>query len=343
MQRRYLVTCMPGTEIAREIYEKVLKVAVPDSKRLSLMSYLDAATRDEFDREIRTWIHLSNGVIAIVNRLAHNVFYGVGVAAGFGKPVILLAPSLRDVPTMLRGRHVCVFQPKDIEDGRLLSKLEPILKAMLHGSFIDQRFQDHTSVLLSDPLANPDGQVFDDPDRDEPDELELGLGYYRSKSYDKSAIHLEKALRGGNYDPDTHYFLADSWFFLGESLNPGEKQRGAYQKMQHFAHEGIRLHATDKRLRKTFGLSCMKLGDFDRAEKIFLELLTDDPEYMVARYNLACLYALQQRKSHCLQSLLDVFSRNGEWRYLARLDRDFDDVWKDELIQRAMFPCPIKL
>lgn len=309
-----------------------------------MISYLDFPIRDEFDREIRTWIHLSNGVIAILDKMALNVIYEVGVAVGFGKPVILLAPSVDDVPAMLRAKNVIIFQVGNVNSDDVRLKVAQTLNAVLHGNFIDQRFQDHTTVLLKNSDVSPTNESNSVPDTafgGEPDELELGISNYKTKRYGRAIVHLQRAMEAGNRDADTYFYLADSYFLHGESLRPGEKQRNAFQRMQHFGREGAKFHTNDKRLLKTLGLSYMKLGDFERAEKIFTELLQADPEYIIAGYNLACLHALQGQRSHCLRYLSEVFRNNGAWRYLARLDSDFDHVWEDELIQRTLFPCPI--
>lgn len=326
------------------LYFNVLKLLLPGMERLRLISYLDCPICDEFNKEIQSWIQLSNGVFAIVDKTANNVFYEIGVAEAFGKPVILIAPSPDDVPTMLRAKNVVTYYPEDPANDQVREKLGKILKAILHGTFIDQRFQDHTSLLINKTDARAhDGEppTLEESAMHECDDLENGIHFYRAKNYEKAAIYLERAMEAGNRDTDTYFYLTDAYFFQGESLPPGERQRNAYQKMQHFAREGTKFHPNDKRLRKTLGLSCMKLGDFDRAENLFTALLAEDPEYTVALYNLACLYALQQKKSHCLRFLSELFSKNPEWRYLARLDSDFDGVWDDELIQRVMFPCPI--
>lgn len=344
MDQRYFVTIMPRTDTARQLYFNVLKPLLPDKERLRLISYLDFPIRDEFDQEIRTWIHLSNGVIAIVDKTTLNVIYEIGVAKGFGKPVILIAPSPEDVPAMLRANNVVTFNPENPITAEVRDKIEKILNATLQGTFIDQRFQDHTSLLINKadrPVPDDDPSTPEKSTLSEFDDLESGINHYRSKNYDKAIIYLERAMEAGNRDAETYFYLTDAYFFLGESLPQGERQRKSYQKMQHFGREGTKFHPNDKRLRKTLGLSCMKLGDFDRAENIFMELLAEDPEYIVVAYNLACLHALQQKKSHCIRFLSEVFSKNSAWRYLARLDSDFDGVWADELIQRVMFPCPI--
>lgn len=338
MDYRFVVTCLSSHELAHKLYTNVVKPLLPDCGRLRVISYKDFPIRDRFSHEIRTLIHLSNAVIVLVDRTVPNVVYEMGVADGHGKPVILVAPNQEEPPTMLRGRNVITFNPQDPTSDNLREKLESVLKATLRGSFGDQRFQDHLSVLINKagcgaPSEEPPASGFDD--------LDAGMHYYSVKNYEKAVCFLERALEAGNRDEETYFILADAFFLLGESLSPGERQRNAYQKMQLFSREGTKLHPKDKRLRKTLGLSYMKLGNFDRAESLFNELLAEDPEYIVATYNLACLNALQQKKSHCVRLLSDLFSRNPEWRYLARLDSDFDGVWADELIQRLMFPCPI--
>ena len=337
---------MSATETARTIYANVLQPLLPNDGRLRRLSYLDFPLREEFDREIRTWIHLSNGVIAILDTVIPNVIYEIGVAVGFGKPVVLLAPDVQQIPEMLRARNVVVFQRDDPGNEQVRIKLDRILTATLHGTFNDKRFQDHAALLINNP------ELSDSPENElpqngsgviEPDDLELGISAYNAKNYPEAATHLQLAMETGNRDPDTYFYLADTYFFLGESLNPGERQRRNYQKMHHFAREGTRFHSNDKRLRKTLGLSCMKLGDFDRAEKLFTELFNEDPEFIEAAYNLACLHALQRKRTHCIRFLTEVFIKNPAFRYLARLDSDFDNVWEDELLQRIMFPCPINL
>lgn len=338
MDNRFIFTGLPSNEPAHRLYTNVIKSLLPDCGRLRLVSYLDFPIRDEFNHEIRTLIHLSNAVIVVVNRAVLNVIYEIGVADGHGKPVILVAPNVDEPPTMLRGRNVVTYNPEEPTSDNLRERLEKVLKATLQGAFMDQRFQDHISVLINKAACRAPS---DEPPVAGADDLEAGMHYYRVKNYEKAGHSLERAMEAGSRDEETYFRLADAFFLLGESLSPDERQRNAYQKMQHFSREGTKLHPKDKRLRKTLGLSCMKLGDFDRAENFFNELLDEDPEYTVAIYNLACLNALQQKKTHCVRFLSDLFSRNPEWRYLARLDSDFDGVWADELIQRLMFPCPI--
>lgn len=338
MDQRFLFTCISSQEPAHKLYTNVLKPLLPDCGRLRLISYLDFPIRDEFNHEIRTLIHLSNAVIVVVDKSVLNVIYEMGVADGHGKPVILVAPNLDEPPTMLRARNVITYNREEPTSDNLRERLEKVLKATLQGSFIDQRFQDHISVLINKAVCRAPS---DEPPPSGADDLEAGIHYYHIKNYEKAGYSLERALNAGNRDEETYFMLADAFFLLGESLSLGERQRNAYQKMQHFSREGMKLHPKDKRLRKTLGLSCMKLGDFDRAENFFNELLAEDPEYTVATYNLACLNALQHKKSHCVRFLSELFRSNPEWRYLARLDSDFDGVWADELIQRLMFPCPI--
>lgn len=344
MEKRYFVTCMPETDVAKRIYEKVLKPLMPqDSERLNLISYLDSPIIGEFDPEIRNWIHLSNGIIAIVDEKAPNVFYEIGVAVGFGKPVIILAHSTKVVPEMLRSRNVIVYDPKNLDSPVFSNKLVSALKAILNGSFIDNRFQNHTNLLIgqSAPIT-ASIPTFEETCPIIGDELEIGIQKYKQKKFDEAIKCFERGLSMGNQEADMYYFMSDSYFLLGESLQRGQRQLKAYQNMQHYAYEGHRLFEKNIQLQKNLGLSYMKLGEFNLAEKFFMDITIVDPDYIEAPYNLACLYALQHKISKCLNTLSDVFERNPEWRYLARFDSDFDVVWKEELIQRLMFPCPIK-
>src|SRR5215213_2485080 len=112
MDHRIIFTCLPSHEQARKLYTNVLKPLLPDCGRLRVISYLDFPIRDEFNHEIRTLIHLSNGVIAVVDRDVPNIIYEMGVADGHGKPVILVAPNLDEPPSMLRARNVITYNPE---------------------------------------------------------------------------------------------------------------------------------------------------------------------------------------------------------------------------------------
>jgi tetratricopeptide (TPR) repeat protein len=342
MKNRHIVTCMPGTDTARSIYFDVLKPLVTPG-RLSMKSYLDFPIPDEFSRTIRTWIHLSNVVVAIIeDQRSSNVFYEIGVAVGFGKPVILLADSVDHVPNMLRATNVIVFNSARLDLPTLRSQMEDALLASLMGTMVDRRFHDHVHLLLYPPAHDVDGGATASGDiHADGDEVQAGIASYNSQHHAEAIAQLERALNSGSRDPDTYFYLADSYFFHGESLPLGTRQRSAYQRMQHVATDGCRAYPTDRRLRKTRALASMKLGDFDTAERVFMELFAEDSEYMHAPYNLACLCALQRKSHRCVRFLREVFQKAPEWRFLARLDPDFDEVWKDELVQRVLYPCTI--
>ena len=343
MKQRHIVTCLPETDSAKQLYFDVIKPIATVPGRLRMLSFLDFPTLDEFSRDIRTWIYLSNLVIAILEDGRNsNVLYEIGVATAFGKPVILLANNFGAVPAMLRSKNVIVVEQSETALTSLRTTLPDLISASLKGTFLDQRFQDHIGVLIA-----PDGlrSVADaDPSvspPDDGDDVAAGLAAQRARLYAQAVLHLERAVNTGSRDAETYYELADAYFFLGESLAPGDKQRHAFRRMQHWAYEGIRVYPKHAKLKKTLGLASMKLGDLDRAEAIFTELLDGDPEFIVAGYDLACLNALQNKRHHCVRFLADVFAKNAQWRFLARLDPDFDAMWRDEVIQRLMFPSPV--
>lgn len=82
------------------------------------------------------------------------------------------------------------------------------------------------------------------------------------------------------------------------------------------------------------------------------EFLVDDPESrnllegalrgvtVRARANIACIRALRGDLFGALEYLEPLFSRNEQWRKLARLDPDLDLLWKRDLFQRVLFPSP---
>ncbi len=337
MDPRLIVTCMPVSEAAQAIYSLAIKPLVAESTRLRVISFLDAAIPEDFARTVRTWIHLSNAVVAIlVAHKSNNVLYEVGVAIGLGKPVILLADGLDSIPTMLRDANVVVFDPSRLDFEFLRFHAQEALQAALHGTFIEQRFSDHLDIFLSSAAS-----IQETPDTNDSGELEAGLRLYRSKHYMEAAIHLRRALDSGSRDARTYFFLSDSYFFHAESLPPGERQRAAYQRMHHVAHDGCSAYPDHEDLLKNVALASLKLEDYVTAERGLKRLYRKNPQYVLAAYNLACLYARQRKTALCLSYLQKVFGKNPEMRFLARLDPDFDAVWKDELVQRVMYPCPI--
>ena len=113
-----------------------------------------------------------------------------------------------------------------------------------------------------------------------------------------------------------------------------------YRQQKEVAVRAIRLKQARQDTVKNLGLAHLKLGELDDAEQIFRELIQQHPTYEVAQYNLACVYAQRGAKFRlrCIEELTDLVSRDGEWRYIARIDPDLDPLWEDDSVSELAFP-----
>lgn len=81
--------------------------------------------------DVRTAIEKADLVIADLSGQNPNVFYEVGIAHTLGKPVLLLAQSIDDVPFDLRHRRVLPYEYTPVGCKRLVAKLREHVLAML--------------------------------------------------------------------------------------------------------------------------------------------------------------------------------------------------------------------
>jgi tetratricopeptide (TPR) repeat protein len=142
--------------------------------------------------------------------------------------------------------------------------------------------------------------------------------------------------------PEVYFYLSDAHFLRGEALTaPGPKMT-CYQQQKDVALRAIELKQGRQDTIKNLGLAYLKLGELDEAERIFRDLIERYPTYEVAQYNLACVYAQRGAKFRlrCIAELTDLVTRDGEWRYIARIDPDLDPLWEDDLLQSLLFPRP---
>jgi hypothetical protein len=90
------------------VYEDFVKPTI-DKCGLECIRGDDMFGSNVIMEDVRTAINQSRIIIADLTRKNANVFYEVGVAHGMGKPVLLLAQSIEDVPFDLRHRRALVY------------------------------------------------------------------------------------------------------------------------------------------------------------------------------------------------------------------------------------------
>jgi tetratricopeptide (TPR) repeat protein len=342
-RKPFAFVSLPADERAKNLYDRAIVPAVVASG-LEATSFYEAVNPDEFDRRMRRLILLANLMVADVSGINPNVVYEVGVAVGYGKPVVLVVDQLNldRLPSMIRARTAVVLRsaPADATDSyyeECRARIAAFMDGALRGNYIERRFQQHTQVLLAQPCAG--GSRANGASLPSEDLRSHGIAAYHNGDYHSSIACLSKALKDGDRNHDTYFYLADSFFLCGEGQPPGESRTRQFLQMQAVACEGHGMHPSNTAIAKSYGLACLKVGNLQQAEEIFQALVRQQPDFVVARYNLACVYAQQRSKSRLMQALREVFDANREFRYLARLDCDFDPYWNDESFQRLLYPC----
>jgi len=116
-----------------------------------------------------------------------------------------------------------------------------------------------------------------------------------------------------------------AWFFAAQSyaaLGRPDQAEAAYRKARIAAEEHLELNPDDPRAATMCAVSRCRLGDREGGLRWAQRALEVDPEDLGVRYNVACLFALEERPEEALQSL-EVAVRQGfgtpEW-----IERDPD-------------------
>jgi len=102
-------TAMPfGSEPLQFVYEQYIKSTLSECQ-VECVRGDDMFGSDVVMEDVLAGILNADLIIADLTGLNANVFYEVGLAHGIGKPVLLLAQSLDDVPFDLRHRRILIY------------------------------------------------------------------------------------------------------------------------------------------------------------------------------------------------------------------------------------------
>ena len=82
--------------------------------------------------------------------------------------------------------------------------------------------------------------------------------------------------------------------------------------------------------------SSSSIRRLDEALGIFLELIQRKPNNSSHWYNLACIYALQQKQPEALESLEKAIELDQKYKQQARTDSDFDSIRDSEAFQELV-------
>lgn len=120
-----------GDEELEVVYEDFIKPVVENGCRLNCERGDDVFGSNVVMHDILSSIRAADIVLADLTRKNANVFYEVGICHALGKPVLLLAQSIDDVPFDLRHRRVLLYDYTPRGCKKLELDLKPNLLAML--------------------------------------------------------------------------------------------------------------------------------------------------------------------------------------------------------------------
>lgn len=100
---------MPFTEELRPIYENHIKKVVSDNLAISIGRADDVFVASSIIYDIWNLIYKCKLLIADCTHRNPNVFYEIGVAHTIGKPVILIAQNIDDIPFDLRHIRAIIY------------------------------------------------------------------------------------------------------------------------------------------------------------------------------------------------------------------------------------------
>ena len=335
-RRCHCFVSLPDNAIARKIYFSVVKPVVTEDNQLAVSSFLDRSFPEGFASDVKTYIAFSNFVVAIITNNNPNVLYEIGLAVGFGKPLILFKDRDSPLPT--------IYDESRLHIKTLRQRANEHVQSVLRGNFADERFQIHTAILAG---ARSEGGARSRERRRVSirDMAAINQAYaaYNDKEYGKVIRLLAPRQKSKHFDGDCCYWLADSYFLLAEGVSQDViTKKRHYQCMWETSSDGAERFPDHLHVVKSLGLACLKLGKLDDAVALFRKLIERDRSFHVARYNLACAHSLMGDLPSCLTVLSELFAFNPEWRFLARLDPDFGNMWKKDLFQRLLFPSGTK-
>jgi len=121
---------MPFSGQFQSIYEDYIKPVV-ESFSLSIMRGDDFFTNRNVIEDIWSALARSRFIIADCTGRNANVFYELGIAHTIGKPTILLAQTLEDLPFDIQGRRAILYEDRSGGLKLLQHKLKEAVKAVL--------------------------------------------------------------------------------------------------------------------------------------------------------------------------------------------------------------------
>lgn len=341
MRKCTVFVSIPGEPFFEEMYDKAIKPI--SAGALDVFSFFDRPPVGDFSSEIHIHIAYSNIVLAVASGSNPNVLYELGLAVGNGKPILPITDDPERLPAMVRKIGAVIYDPKAPNWEKLTNTISDRCQKMLVGEYMQLRRRTHIELLVRQRQTVKTADAKTKKTKRSGDVLGDAIAAYKREDHDRVIRLLGPMIQRGLGDATAYFFLSDSYFLCGESMPEGEKKYAYYRKQLEVALKGHYLYENHQDIHKNLGLAHLKLRDLNRAQTIFEEITQQHPNYLVVRYNLACVYAQRGELFACLRELSHIIEKDASWRSLARVDPDFEPFWHNDLFQRLLFPvAPLK-
>jgi tetratricopeptide (TPR) repeat protein len=339
MRKCRIFVSIPGSPFFERLYKNAIKPIESDPRLdLDVFSSFDRPPFGNFSGEIHLHIAFSNIVVAVASGSNPNVLYEIGLAVGNGKPIVPMTDSVDGLPAMIKHINAVRYDADESKWGEITRQLADRCYGILIGDYMEQRHKTHIALLVQPKSAKKTKKAVTRSERTTKDALGRAAQAYEAKDYDGVIRILEPLVHQGLAAQRAIFYLTDACFLRGESLPEGEKKYTYYRKQLQAALLGAEKFPQDQDITKNLGLAYLKLRELDRARQVFAELLKSDPDYAVARYNLACIHAQKGDLDGCSSELARLFERDPTWRSVARVDPDFEPLWHKDRFQRLLYP-----
>jgi tetratricopeptide (TPR) repeat protein len=164
---------------------------------------------------------------------------------------------------------------------------------------------------------------------------------FRLSQFDKAIKNLGNWIaKHGTENEEIFHLLADSWFLKGEEPLFSNEAKRCYTEQLKASEQGLSVCPSSKLLRKDRGLALSNLGRFSEAENQF-NLLLSENDHPTYHYNLAAVNAKMGNKMKALAELERAIQMAAYYQELARVDHDFDAIWKDAMFQALIFQSAV--
>ena len=136
---------------------------------------------------------------------------------------------------------------------------------------------------------------------------------------------------------DIHFLHCDCWFLKEESAETEWERDLCCRKLVETSLQGLEKCPDSLLIKKNLGIGYIKSGQLEQGEKIFSELIDAMPDSALFHYDMACTLAIKGDVTKVLKHLGKAIEIEENMQMLARVDPDFDTIWRNPDFQNLIF------